>query len=391
MSISLSGTSSITMTGINLGSIFTVEMWLYVSQTSISHPFFQIKLPNDNLLMEIVVGPDDNQEAFSLFNIGGEQAGLPIDTWHHLTIVRSQLSNAGVYNIYIYINGKRGSSPYFGVPNFSYSEPDLDYTNVNITIGRASPFTTFIYNFELIKALPYGGVGAEFTSSMLLPTNFNDYVSVLYTKIQDTVIGGGEIYPFYQVASAGTAEVTFSNVTTSLNKPTGATVPHATICFVAGTPVMTDNSGYVPINELALNLTTGTHTIGGQAILAVTQSITPERHLVNIRKNALGVNVPSADTKVSINHKILVNGDMTEAGKLVKFNPDISFVDYNQEVLYNVVLQTHGTMTVNNMTVETLDPESLIAKMFVAMKDMSQEQRDTIVKLHNEYVKTVIM
>jgi hypothetical protein len=37
---------------------------------------------------------------------------------------------------------------------------------------------------------------------------------------------------------------------------------------------------------------------------------------------------------------------------------------YNGEILYNVLLETHEKMMVNNLIVETLDPTSIVAQLY---------------------------
>jgi hypothetical protein len=377
---------NINMVNINLGNTFTLEMWLYVTFSQFAN-YKILDISSGGVSIRPLHISYNNISTFRISNgivdgVSSYTTPISFNTWNHIALVRTPYG--GRYYEYLYLNGTIA---------FIYSDDDaIKYNLVNISIHPSFTIVMFMYNFKLIKSLLYGAPesGASFSPSVLLPVDFNIYLLVVYTKVNLNVITGGDTVPngTYIVASAGssTTSTILSYLTTVNNAPTGANFPHATICFVSGTPVLTDNSGYVSINELI----PGVHAIGGQPILTVTQSITPERYLVNIPKNSLGYDVPSVDTTVSINHKILVNGDMTEAGKLVKFNPEISFVNYNQEVLYNVVLPTHGTMTVNNMTVETLNPEFLIAKMFVAMNSMNQEQRDNVVKLHNEYIKTIV-
>jgi hypothetical protein len=124
-------------------------------------------------------------------------------------------------------------------------------------------------------------------------------------------------------------------------------------CFLAGTPVETDQ-GEIPIESLM------GHTIKGKPILAVTKTPGKPGCLVLIKKGHLGENMPSKDTVISIWHLILYNDKMTQAQKI----PGVLPYPYNGETLYNVLMETHDRMVVNNMVVETLYPDHPVAKRY---------------------------
>jgi len=95
------------------------------------------------------------------------------------------------------------------------------------------------------------------------------------------------------------------------------------ICFVAGTPVNTDQ-GAIAIDKLDVSK----HTIRGKPIVAVTKTIADEKHLVRIRKDALAKNVPSQDTLTTQNHTFFYNGNMVKANKLVSQLDNVGLVKY---------------------------------------------------------------
>ena len=80
-----------------------------------------------------------------------------------------------------------------------------------------------------------------------------------------------------------------------------------------------------------------------------------ETKMVSIKKNSLGENIPNKDTLVTMNHQIFYNQKMVPARVLTRKN-GVSFVESNNQIVYNVLLPTHTYMRVNNMTVETLHP-----------------------------------
>ena len=131
------------------------------------------------------------------------------------------------------------------------------------------------------------------------------------------------------------------------------------ICFPAGTPVLTDQ-GEIEIDQINVK----TNTIQGKKIVAVTKTITDENEIICIEKDAINANVPCRQTIISSNHKLLFNNKMTKAKDIVGKVNGVYNVKYNNELLYNVLLETHDTMIVNNLVVETLNPKHIVCKKF---------------------------
>ncbi len=144
--------------------------------------------------------------------------------------------------------------------------------------------------------------------------------------------------------------------------PTTTTTTHRQpICLVAGTPILTDQ-GSVPI-EL---INPKKHTIAQKRIVAITQTITPEKYLVCFEANSIGINCPSQRTLMTPGHEVLYNGKLIQAKYFVGRLDGVHTVLYNgKDVLYNVLQETHGLMRVNNMILETLHPENKVAKQIL--------------------------
>ena len=85
--------------------------------------------------------------------------------------------------------------------------------------------------------------------------------------------------------------------------------------------------------------------------------------IVKIKKDAISKNVPNKDTVISGLHKVFNQGKLIEAYKLANFYKDIKYIHYQGEKLYNVLMENWEMMKVNNLTVETLHPENIIAKL----------------------------
>jgi len=141
------------------------------------------------------------------------------------------------------------------------------------------------------------------------------------------------------------------------------------ICFPKGTPVLT-NLGPVAIEKL----NTDKHTIRGKEIVAITQSKPLQKHIVCFGKDSLSKNVPSQQTLCSMEHKVFYKGEMTKARNLVDLCENVTFIPYNGETLFNVLLKKHDKMMINNLICETLHPENIAAKIST-MKDGQKKNK----------------
>tara|TARA_B110000037_G_scaffold20930_1_gene22857 strand:+ start:7922 stop:9271 length:1350 start_codon:yes stop_codon:yes gene_type:complete len=157
-------------------------------------------------------------------------------------------------------------------------------------------------------------------------------------------------------------------------------IPLVPICFPAGTPVTTDQ-GDIAIELLDID----NHTIRGNKIVAITQTKTLDKHIVSIQKDALGNNVPSAITSISNEHSVFYNGKMRKAKYLVDLCKNVKFIPYKGETLYNVLLDNHDIMMINNLICETLNPKNIMAK--IINSDVSPSQKQAIYKQLSSNIK----
>jgi hypothetical protein len=133
------------------------------------------------------------------------------------------------------------------------------------------------------------------------------------------------------------------------------------ICLVAGTPIVTDQ-GIVRIEQID----TTKHTIGNKRIVAVTKTITPEKHLVVFEKDSIAINCPSQRTIMTPGHEVLYKGKLVQSKHFVGRLDGVHTIPYNgKDILYNVLLEQHGLMKVNNMVLETLHPSNKVAKQIL--------------------------
>jgi hypothetical protein len=156
--------------------------------------------------------------------------------------------------------------------------------------------------------------------------------------------------------------------------------PNIPICFPAGTLVLTDQ-GEIEINKINIKK----NTVGGNRIIAITETVPLDSYLVCIEKNSLAPNVPNRQTIISKDHKIMVNKKLVSAENLVQHISSVYKIKYNKERLYNVLLDDYSTMSVNNLIVETMNPANPIAKIYTSM--YTAQQKNQLIKLLNKQTK----
>jgi hypothetical protein len=153
------------------------------------------------------------------------------------------------------------------------------------------------------------------------------------------------------------------------------------ICFIAGTPVTTDQ-GNIPIEKIDSAI----HTIRNKKIVAITKTVTQDKYLVCFEKDALGKNIPSQRTTISKNHNLFYNGKMRMAKEFLKDFSNVVKVKYTGSVLYNVLLEEHDKMMVNNLICETLHPENGVAKVYMALQKLDTEGQKLLIQKINAHV-----
>ena len=142
------------------------------------------------------------------------------------------------------------------------------------------------------------------------------------------------------------------------------------ICFYMNTLIKTDQ-GDVEIQKLNPNK----HTINNKTINKILTSTTTDNNLVCFTKNSLGFLKPSRDLIVTCNHEILFNDKLIQAGEFasgnIKINnlysrrksKGIKFIKYNNELLYNILMDNHEIIKANNVDCETLNPKNINANI----------------------------
>ena len=153
--------------------------------------------------------------------------------------------------------------------------------------------------------------------------------------------------------------------------------PIVPICFPAGTPVTTDQ-GEISIELIDPDV----HTILNKKIIAITQTIMLENNIVCFEKNSLGYNIPNKKTYISKYHCVKYNNKLIEAYKFVGRIKGVYYEKYNGELLYNILMEKHYIIRVNNLKVETLNPKNFVAQLFT--NDYTDEEKKNIILKMNE-------
>ena len=106
------------------------------------------------------------------------------------------------------------------------------------------------------------------------------------------------------------------------------------------------------------------NTIDNIKIIGVTRTInTLINHIIEIDRNAIRPNVPSKKIRVSRSHMFNINGKHKRAHQLLS-NKKVNKIPYNGDVLYNILLEKHHYIKVENMLTETLHPNNPIALLY---------------------------
>ena len=157
--------------------------------------------------------------------------------------------------------------------------------------------------------------------------------------------------------------------------------PIVPICFPAGTYVSTDQ-GEIPIELIDPKV----NTICDNKIVAVTETIMMEKYLVCIEKHALGNNMPDKKTFITKYHGIKYNNKLIEAYRFIGRLRGIYYVKYNGELLYNILMEKHYVININNLKVETLYPKNIVAHLYTNNYSL-EEKKNIILKMNEDTIK----
>jgi len=243
-------------------------------------------------------------------------------------------------------------------------------TTATLTISKATPTIT---NFTIPRKI-YGS--APFT----LPTPSSNSTGLFsYESSDQTIatIAGDSL----TILKFGSVIITATQAETSkyLSGTISFVFNISNICFPAGTPIVTDQ-GLIHIEKINPDI----HTIRNKKIVGITKIYSIDKYLVCFEKDALGQNIPNQKTIITKNHRILYKGKMIQAKEFIDKFDNVYKIKYKGEMLYNVLMEKHDKMIVNNLICETLHPENSIAKLYMILKKLVDEKENKIINTEND-------
>jgi uncharacterized delta-60 repeat protein len=238
------------------------------------------------------------------------------------------------------------------------------YTNVNST----RDFALACYTPEGILDTSFGPLD----SNGLVITNFGGSDIASSLAINQT---NGKIIV------AGSTGVTGSN-NFALASYFGETkeLPISNVCFPANTLIST-NQGNIAIQDLDPKI----HTIRNKKIELITKTVTQDKYLVCFEKDSLGINLPSEKIIITKNHGIFYKGKMMQSKEFIGKFENVKKIKYTGEILYNVLMEDHYKMMVNNLICETLHPKNGIAKLYKILQNANPKEQQDLIEKCNEY------
>ena len=308
-----------------------------------------------------------------------------LTTLHSFTGIGTDGSNPNAGVIYqsgiLYGTTDTGGSSNSGLL-FSYNLPSNTLTTLHSFSGQPTDGAyprAIIYQNEILYGVTRSGGSNNFGTlfSYVLASNT---LSSFYSftgqptdgSIPDSVIYQSGILYGTTAGGGSTNKGTLFSYTIT---PT----PISNICFPAGTLISTDQ-GEISIEKII----PFENTINNKNIKAITKTISHDTYLVCFDKNALGNNYPNKKTIISKEHKILYKGKMIEAYKFFGHFERVQKVNYNQEILYNVLMEKYEKIKVNNIVCETLHPNNIIAKLYNS--NYGEEYKNKIIYIMNESI-----
>jgi hypothetical protein len=218
----------------------------------------------------------------------------------------------------------------------------------------------------------YGGGGAGGQG------NYTGYNGTGYNGISASSGGSGTVVLYFSMDVPTTTTTTTTDTPTTTTTDTTDSISN--ICFSSKTPIQTDQ-GIFHISKINPKI----HTINNKKIVAITKSITQDKHLVRIGKDSFSLNYPNKDIILTKKHNIYFKGKMMEAHKFIGHYDKITLVRYNGETLYNILMEKYDVVKVNNILCETLHPENIIAKLYTSY--ISDDYKNKITIAINDCIK----
>jgi hypothetical protein len=183
--------------------------------------------------------------------------------------------------------------------------------------------------------------------------NVRNIVSATYTSVNPVLSVGDKITveDLDLVIGSVTIDESVSASGAAASVSTNSYGGAGTVCFGPGTPVLTDQG------EIAIEEITEENTINNEPVVDIVRQRLKANEIVLMKKDCFESNCPSQDTLITNDHLVYIpyRKRWYSAKRLVNGNNIINIKPPCLHV-YNVLMESHSQMKVNNMTVETLHP-----------------------------------
>lgn len=268
---------------------------------------------------------------------------------------------------------------YYSISFTTNSNYFCDITDISFNFGKTANYP---YGCKIVTNQDNYVNGTDFPTSNGGSSQIPTFTARHYVSFNRITNFDVRIYIYAGAASVIHFRDVFINGRVYYVQPARlpAPTPISNICFIAGTPI-TCNQGNIPIE----NINPDIHTIRNKNIVEITKTIIQDKYLICFEKDALGTNFPSQKTIISKNHRILYKGIMRKAKEFVEISDKVYKIKYRNEVLYNVLMEEHDKIVVNNLICETLHPENGIARLYRKLQKLNPEQQNELINNYNEY------
>ena len=299
---------------------------------------------------------------------------IPLTNGSHLSLTISGLTNGTTHSVQLYAENSNGYNYILNVSNLVPS------TIANAPTGLSASGTNGSATISFTPPSSNGGSSiTNYAYSLDGGTTFTSLTTATTTSpITITGLTNSTTYNIkiaaVNIQGNGTPS---SAISVYITPP-----PLFNVCFPKHTPVVTDQ-GIIYIENINPNI----HTIRKKKIIAITKTVTPDSYLVSFQKNSLGTNLPSKETIMSKHHSILYKGKLIEAKNFLNKFENVNKVKYTGETLYNVLMENHEKMIINNLICETLNPTNGMAKLQKKILGLTQEEQGELINKCNEYAR----
>jgi hypothetical protein len=111
---------------------------------------------------------------------------------------------------------------------------------------------------------------------------------------------------------------------------------------------------------------------------------TTKKQIENLKNKANEMIETTQKTVITENHKIFYKGKIIKAKEFINNYENDTKIEYTGEILYNVLMEEHDKMIVNNLICETLDPENTIAKLHCELQALNPKEQEKRINMINK-------